>query len=279
MSLAGDMEDRMATQVQTSDIKVYWKPGCSNCIRLKEYVSKRGFAFEAIDLMKEPARMAELTALGIKGIPVITRGDKFAFGLDLKQVDDVLGLDHDTSEAPAPEQLLERTLRVVDAALRFGRQLPATRYDDGLPGRSERSYLGLVNHVVAHLTRFVAVAERPDLDATDIRTYSTAGDQPINEDPLKPGTTYEDIRARGEAFKARAIAWAKADGDYSRPVPTFYGPQTVQTILESNAYSVVQHTRQLQAVVTFLGYKPDGPIGEAEYKGLKLPTALWDEVE
>ena len=224
--------------------------------------------------------MAELHAIGVRGIPVITRGEKFAFGLDLKQVDDVLGIAHDTSDSPAPEELLDRTLRVVDAALRFGRQLPEPRYHDGLPGRSERSYLGLVNHVVAHLSRFVAVAERPDLDATDIRTYSNAYDQPINEDPLKPGTTYEDIRQRGEAYKARAIAWAgSAAADYSRAVPTFYGPQTVRTILESNAYSVVQHTRQLQAVVTFLGYKPDGPIGEAEYTGLKLPTALWDEVE
>lgn len=269
----------MDVATQSSDIKVYWKPGCSNCIRLKEYVSKKGFTFEAIDLMAEPERMSELLDRGIKGIPIITRGEKFAFGLDLKQVDDVLGISHDNDIELAPEALLERTLRVVDAALRFGKQLPEARYHDGLPGRSERSYLGLVNHVVAHLSRFVAVAERPDLDATDIKTYSHAYDQPINADPLRPGTTFEDIRRRGEEFKTRAQAWAKADGNYSRPVATFYGPQTVQTILESNAYSVAQHTRQLQAVVTFLGYQPDGPIGEAEYEGLKLPTALWDEVD
>jgi glutaredoxin len=265
-------------QSQASDIKVYWKPGCSNCIRLKEYVTKRGFAFEAVDVMAEPDRMSELTAIGVRGIPVITRGGKFAFGLDLKQVDDVLGVSTDRSNRLTPAELVERMALVAEAALRFGRQLPSQRYDDPLPGRAERSYLGLVNHVVAHVSRFVAAAERPDLDFTEVKTYSIAGDQPVNEDPLQPGVTYEDIRARGEQFIARARAWLKADGDTSRPIAMFYGPQTLQDILESNVYSVVQHTRQLQAVITFLGFDPDGPIGAAEFRGIELPKALWDEV-
>lgn len=270
----------MTPQTPSPEIKVYWKPGCSNCIRLKEYITKRGFVFEAVDVMAEPDRMSELMAIGVRGIPVITRGDKFAFGLDLKQVDDVLGITTDRSNRLTSKALVERMISVTEAALRFGRQLPAGRYNDPLPGRAERSYLGLVNHVVAHVSRFVVVVERPDLDFTNVKTYSIAGDQPVNEDPLEPGVTYEDIRKRGEKFIAKARAWLDRDnGDTSRPVAMFYGPQTVQDILESNVYSVVQHTRQLQAIVTFLGFEPDGPIGPAEYAGIELPKALWDEVE
>jgi hypothetical protein len=42
---------------------------------------------------------------------------------------------------------------------------------------------------------------------------------------------------------------------------------------------VVQHTRQLQAVITFLGFEPSARLTEADFQGLRLPKALWDEVE
>ncbi len=266
-------------QAVASDIKVYWKPGCSNCIRLKEYVTKRGFTFEAVDLMQQPERMSELEALGIRGIPVITRGDKAAYGLDLDQVDAVLGVTSDTSGTPSPQELVKRMIAVTEAAMRFGRQLPEPRYNDPLPGRAERSYLGLVNHVVAHLSRFVAVVDGRGWDFTDVKVYSIAGDQPQNKDPLDPAITYEDIRKRAEGLLVKAQAWLDLGGDPEDPVEMFYGPQTVRQIIESNCYSVVQHTRQLQAVITFLGFEPDGPIGDKEYVGLRLPKALWDEVE
>ena len=50
--------------------------------------------------------------------------------------------------------LVERVERIVPAAVRFAGQLPASRHDEHIPGR-DRIYLGLANHIVAHVEIFL----------------------------------------------------------------------------------------------------------------------------
>ena len=56
--------------------------------------------------------MAELQKLGVRSVPVLSRGDKFTFGQSLKQIVDFLGLD----EKSGPE--------LPRRALRAARQVP-----------------------------------------------------------------------------------------------------------------------------------------------------------
>jgi glutaredoxin len=263
--------------VQDEEIRVYWKPGCSNCVRLKEYVSKRGFEFTPVNVMAEPEGFEGLHRLGLTGLPVLTRGDRYAYGLDLAMIDDILGIRSDRDALPADE-LLRRATSVVDAAVRFGRQVPKERANDPLPGRPQRTYGMLANHIVGHLRRLVLVTESPTKDWSDPEEYAQAGYQSGTEDIVEPDLTIEDVAERARDLSERALAWGARKEDTSQEVEAFYGTVPLYQIVESNTYSIVQHTRQLQAVVTFLGYEPDGSIGEAEYRGLNLPKALWDEV-
>ncbi|GAB7007526.1 hypothetical protein JCM18899A_50010 [Nocardioides sp. AN3] len=268
----------MPTAIADPEIRIYWKPGCSNCVRLKEHVTRRGFKFTAVNVVEDPAGFQELDTLGAKGLPVLTRGDRYVFGLDLAMVDEVLGLK--TDRAPLPvEELIARSVRHVDAALRFLRQLPVARYEDGLPGRPGRTYFGLANHVVGHLSRLVLVAEQPDTDFSPLEVYALAGYQsPQGEDYLEEKVTVEEVEARGRDLQRRAEAWLVSGDNPQREVEMFYGKVPLHQVIESNTYSITQHTRQMQAVITFLGYQPDGPLGEADYRGLNLPVAMWDEV-
>lgn len=263
--------------VVDEEIRIYWLPGCSNCVRLKEYVTSKGFAFVDVNLQEDEQAYAELEARGIRGVPVITRGERYAFGMDLSQVDDVLGAGDAGRQMLSPAALVERMTSVTAAALRFGHQLPPARYWDNVPGR-DRSYLVLVNHVVGHVSRFVTVVEQPDLDFSDVAVYAAAGYQVPGKDYIEDELTLDGIVERAGRLAESAGRWLRSDPDPERVVQVFYGPQTVHQILESNTYSVAQHTRQLQAVIRYLGIEPDGPIGEAEYAGLSLPVALWDEV-
>src|ERR1700735_4712023 len=93
--------------------KIYWLPGCSNCVRLKEHVTKRGFAFESVDLQAEPARWSELERLNIRGLPVITTGDRFAFGINLDRVDELLDVRNAKRKLLPVRDLVDRMFRVA----------------------------------------------------------------------------------------------------------------------------------------------------------------------
>ena len=42
------------------DFKVYWQPGCSSCLRAKEFLATRGIAYESINVRARPEAMEEL---------------------------------------------------------------------------------------------------------------------------------------------------------------------------------------------------------------------------
>ena len=44
-------------------LKVYWRQGCSNCVKVKEYLAGLGVEFESIDVGLQPQAMADLTSI------------------------------------------------------------------------------------------------------------------------------------------------------------------------------------------------------------------------
>jgi glutaredoxin len=56
-----------------TELKVYWRPGCSSCVKVKEFLSQQGVPFESIDVAARPEAMADLLALGVKTVPVVAR--------------------------------------------------------------------------------------------------------------------------------------------------------------------------------------------------------------
>ena len=58
-------------------IKVFWQPGCSSCLRTKEFLARHGIEFESINIHNNPAGMAELEALGARSVPVVALGGRY----------------------------------------------------------------------------------------------------------------------------------------------------------------------------------------------------------
>jgi glutaredoxin len=61
-------------------IKAYWQPGCTSCLRMKEFLIKRGVAFVSVNVLENKDAFAELAALGIRSVPIVRRGQDWANG-------------------------------------------------------------------------------------------------------------------------------------------------------------------------------------------------------
>ncbi|MDV3125621.1 hypothetical protein M1247_11910 [Mycobacterium sp. 21AC1] len=46
-------------------VEPYWMPGCSSCLRMKEFVERAGVDYVAITVDQEPQRAARLREQGI----------------------------------------------------------------------------------------------------------------------------------------------------------------------------------------------------------------------
>ena len=64
--------------------RVYWQPGCSSCVQVKEFLKKHGVMFESINVREDKNALADLARLGATSVPVITRGDDFAFAQEMR---------------------------------------------------------------------------------------------------------------------------------------------------------------------------------------------------
>jgi hypothetical protein len=49
------------------EISVFWSPGCSSCLKLKEFVEDQGLPFESVNLLETPDAMDEVRAAGLRG--------------------------------------------------------------------------------------------------------------------------------------------------------------------------------------------------------------------
>ena len=69
-------------------IRVFWVPGCSACVKTKEFLTSLGVPFESVNLLENEQGAADLAKLGARSLPIVSRGDKFVFAQSLDQVAD-----------------------------------------------------------------------------------------------------------------------------------------------------------------------------------------------
>src|SRR5262245_66648086 len=90
-------------------IKVFWQPGCTSCLRTKEFLTKSGVEYESINVHGNAAGMEELQKLGARSVPVVARGGKFVFAQSLADVIKFLDLKVKQQERLSPEDLVKRS--------------------------------------------------------------------------------------------------------------------------------------------------------------------------
>jgi glutaredoxin len=248
-----------------AEYRVYWQPGCTSCLKAKEFLTRHGIAFESIDVRARPEAVEELRGLGARSIPVVARGTEWTYAQELDDLAKFVGVERRHVRLPV-EVLLARLAALLMAARTCTRQLPDVALERTLPGRADRAGADLAYHVAAIVDGFLDAAGGGELTFEHfLRTPS--GD-----------ARERDALVRRLAESARALeAWSRR-GASDRPesVRTYYGVQPLHGVLERTAWHVAQHVRQLESLVREAGLAPDAPLGAAELDGLPLPEGVWD---
>lgn len=258
----------MATHASNEPLKVYWQPGCSSCLKTKEFLLANGVQFESVNVLEDANGFRELEALGLRMVPIVARGRDWANGAVFRDVARVAGFEWRGHDMLAPAELVRRIDRILAAAGRYAARIPEAELDTLLPGRP-RSYRQLAYHVFQIPDVFL---DRVEHDAP--YTYEALASR-LPADMR----SHRDLLDYGERVRARLDAWWQAAGrgtDFSQPGKVYYGDVSLHEVLERTAWHSGQHARQLMLTLEKLGLEPDGPLTDADFAGLPMPEKVWD---
>lgn len=258
----------MESEVQTpARIKVFWQPGCSSCLRTKEFLTKQGIEFESINVHNNPAGMAELAALGARSVPVVALAGKYTLCQSFNDVVKFLDLKTKLMDPLPPAQLVARLDLVLSATARYVRQFTDAQLREVFRDRN-RTPGGTAFHIfrVAEMGLQAAQGIRLEFDG-------------FNELP-PPQWRAGDIAGWGLQVRERILAWWKEqerqDPTLAFTVPTYYGERPMHDVLERTAWHAAQHTRQVMLMLESHGTAPDRPLTAEDLAGLPVPDEVWD---
>jgi len=66
-----------------SKYTVYWQPGCTSCLKVKEFLRGHGIGFASVNVREVDGAFEALAKLGARSVPVVARDDRFVHGQDL----------------------------------------------------------------------------------------------------------------------------------------------------------------------------------------------------
>jgi len=215
-------------------------------------------------VLDDPTGMAELQKLGVRSVPVLSRGDKYTFGQSTKQIVDFLGLNENAGPQLSTEELAARVDKFMGAAIELIPLMPADRLGTHVPGRP-RSYRTLAFHLFRVVDAFIGANQGTTLVAEMFR-----------EEPAADADT-ASLVAHGQAVRQRFRDWwAKGDTSASKSLPTYYGPQTLHELMERTTWHCGQHVRQYMMLLEKEGVAHPRPLGPADFAKLPMPQNVWD---
>lgn len=257
----------MASQTNrppATTIEIYWQPGCSSCLRLKEFMEKSGLEYEEVNIAAQPARTEKLKRLGLF-VPAACVGEEGVNGVDLQAVAALIGYPYDIPPVlPVPE--LRARYETVNRALqRYILQIPADGLEYQSPDR-DRTFRDLAYHAASVIGAFVKIY---DDDVFDISYYGN---------PPAEVRTVDDLHARAQEMLDKFCDWWERAGQYDpcdRVVDAYWGHKTIQEVLEREVWHTAQHTRQVMMFLERLGVEVDQPLTSDDLAGLPLPDRVW----
>mgnify|MGYP003134068197 CR=1 FL=1 len=250
-------------------LKVYWQPGCSSCLKTKEFLLEHGVPFLSVNVLDDEQGFRELETLGVRLVPIVARGDVWANGAVFRDVARVAGFEYGEHRMLTPDQMKDRVLMILDAAARYLQQIPDDKLDVVLPGRP-RSYRQLVYHVFDIPKVFLDMVE-------DDKPYTYEALLSVLPDEM---ATKQDLLDYGQGNRKRFTDWWERDGkttDFKQPADVYYGEVSLHEVLERTCWHSGQHTRQIILMLREkLGIEPDGALDDSDFEGLPLPKNVWD---
>lgn len=252
-----------------AEVSVYWQPGCTSCLRAKEFLTRHKVPFRSRNVLADVGAYEELARFGIKRVPIVSLGENWVDGQSLKDVARLVGIDHIAPKQLVPAVLVQRLLTILDAAGRFIVQVPAADLEGTILPNRPRSLTQLSYHLFNVADAFV---EHEDGIPLTFQSYC--------REP-EPGTMSKaQLLAYSETVKTRVETWWKIEGlaqDWAERANVYYAEQTMHEYLERTTWHAGQHTRQLMwAMSDQLAITPDQPLTAETFNGLPMPTSIWD---
>ena len=254
---------------EASVIKAYWQPGCTSCLRMKEFLSKHGVPFVSVNVLEDKDAFAELETLGIRSVPIVRRGKDWANGQVLRDVARVAGIAWGGAPVLPASELAARLVEIQSTAQRLFAQIPDDKLGCLLPHRP-RSYAELAYHIFNIADAFL----EHEVQGLPLKegAYSRVPPPEMN--------SKVKILAYGQDVLERFRAWWDGPGrttDFSHKARVYYGEVTLHDYLERTTWHSGQHVRQLVMVLELLGIAPDRPPTAATFAGLPMPEKVWDD--
>ena len=244
------------------NLRVYWRPGCSSCVRVKEFLTGLGVPYESINVSATPEAMEELRELGVRTVPVVARGREYVFAQELVDVSRFIGREVEFRRLPAPV-LVERWLAVLTAAQRHIAQIPPGRLGERATEGRDRSIRDLAYHIYQVADAFLQAVEDGNENIAAV----------YNAPPPA-----QAIGAYSSSIIERVRRWwaRQSDKACSGTVNTYYGVQPLHHLLERSTWHSAQHARQIGVVLERLGVRVERPLTDKDYAGLPMPIGVWE---
>jgi glutaredoxin len=254
--------------MQVEPIRVFWMPGCSACVKAKEFLSGLGVPFEAVNVLDDAQGAADLTRLGARSLPVVARGDTFVFAQSLDQVAEFVGRKYAAKDRLPPDELVRRWSELLAAARALTLQIPPDRLGHcPIPNR-RRDLRELSYHIFQIPDVFVRNV------AGEFEDWAHHVNLPVPDDVR---TTDDIARFADKATKSMTDWWDElVDRDCLWTVATHYGKRPGWELLERQTWHSAQHTRQLQAVLEGFGVRLTRGVAPELYDRLPMPATLWE---
>lgn len=255
----------MSTTDAPPGLRVYWQPGCTSCLRAKEFLAAHGIGFESINVRVRPEAAAELAALGLRTVPVIARGTHFVLGQDIDELARFVGISEARQRLP-PDELVTRLGALLAVAGGLLEAMPPGRLATRLPQR-ERTWLDLGFHVAMIVQGLLDAARGGALTWEHFERRAPAA-------WTEAGPVCDLLRATAGDL---AVWWRRARGQPAAILATYAGPQSTHVLLERSTWHVAQHCRQIEYLVHEVACVSDAPRLTADLlAGVPVPAAVWD---
>lgn len=217
-----------------------------------------------MNVLEDPAGLAELQTLGLRSVPVLSRGKDYTFGQSTRQIVDFLGLEEKSGPELSVDELTARLDKFMTSALAIIPLMPEDRLATHVPGRP-RSYRSLGFHMFRVVDAFFDATRGTKLEQAMFR-----------EEPPADATTADLVRY-GEMARGRFRQWRRDERrGPDATLHTYYGPQSLHELLERTTWHCGQHVRQWMMLLDKEGVGHAQPLGEADFARLPMPQNVWD---
>ncbi|MBP49789.1 MAG: hypothetical protein CL396_06860 [Acidiferrobacteraceae bacterium] len=257
-----------SSEISELPLKVYWQPGCSSCLKTKEFLIEHGIEFQSVNVLEDQNGFDELATLGLRLVPIVARGDNWANGAVFRDVARVAGFEWQEHAILPAAKLIRQIDRILVVAGACLSQIPENKLDTLLPDRP-RSYRQLSYHIFQIPSVFLDRVEK-----NMPYTYEAL----ISKLP-EAITTQAQLLDYGQQVRSRLTHWWQQTGsntDFSQPGKVYYGEVTLHEVLERTGWHSGQHTRQLILTLEKMGITPKQRLTVTDLAGLPLPKNVWD---